>query len=159
MRGLDYQKAVAAADDAASAAAGMAQQQALVPLKQVRMRLCAYVCAWSAGPSSCIRSRQHMRSTPPSAAAHRHCTLPHLLLPAHVQLVLDSYKRNRVPLSSALSALLPIADVTCPQLSLVAPLRALWRLDDGGSASSQQQVPGAAVELVARLSMLHASVG
>jgi hypothetical protein len=80
-------------------------------------------------------------------------------------MVLASYKRNRVPLSFALSALLPVLNVTCPQLTVVAPLRGLTQLPGmpaaagGSSSQQQQQQPPAAVELVLRLSKLHASVG
>lgn len=71
-------------------------------------------------------------------------------------MVLASYRRNQVPLSSALSALLPVLDVSCPQLALVAPLRGLTHLP---GSEAEQALPGAAVELVLRLSKLHASVG
>eukprot|EP00775_Hariotina_reticulata_P006353 gene6353-6586_t len=89
------------------------------------------------------------------------------------QMVLDSYKRNRVALSFALSALLPVLDVSCPQLALVAPLRDVRQLSSSASVASttsartqhrgsggwDQQPPDSAVELVARMSQLHASVG
>jgi hypothetical protein len=71
-------------------------------------------------------------------------------------MVLASYKRNHVPLSFALSALLPVLDISCPQLAVVAPLRGLTSLPGG---EGQQATPAAAVELVLRLSKLHASVG
>jgi hypothetical protein len=69
------------------------------------------------------------------------------------QMVLASYKRNGVPLSFALSALLPVLDISCPQLAVVAPLRDLSCLP-----GYQAAVPSAAVEAVLRLSKLHASV-
>jgi hypothetical protein len=88
-------------------------------------------------------------------------------------MVLDSYKRNRVALSFALSALLPVLDISCSQLALVAPLRNMRQLSGSPSlttttpAGKQQQGPGgwdqqppdSVVELVARMSQLHASVG
>ncbi|KAF6253188.1 hypothetical protein COO60DRAFT_1463300 [Scenedesmus sp. NREL 46B-D3] len=72
------------------------------------------------------------------------------------QVVLDSLKRHKVPLSFALATLLPLLDVSCPQLAVLAPLKHVPRLD--GSQPEQQQ-PGTAVELVARLQKLHASIG
>lgn len=73
-----------------------------------------------------------------------------------VQMVLDSFKRHKVPLSFALTALLPVLDVSCPQLAVLAPLKSVSRLDGG---TQQQGMPATAVELVARLQKLHASVG
>lgn len=71
-------------------------------------------------------------------------------------MVLASYKRNRVPLSFALTALLPVLDVSCPQLAVVAPLRDLSCLP---GSELEQAAPPTAVQLVLRLSKLHASVG
>jgi hypothetical protein len=71
-------------------------------------------------------------------------------------MVLASYKHNHVPLSFALSALLPVLDVSCPQVAVVAHLRAMQCLP---GAESEQPLLAAAVELVLRLSKLHASVG
>lgn len=73
-----------------------------------------------------------------------------------LQMVLAAYKQNRVPLSFALSALLPVLDVSCPQLAVVAPLQGLSCLP---GAETEQAVPSSAVELVLRLTKLHASVG
>lgn len=73
-----------------------------------------------------------------------------------MQLVLASYKRNHVPLSFALSALLPVLDVSCPQLAVVAPLRGLNCLPGN---EREQASPADAVEVVLRLTKLHASVG
>jgi hypothetical protein len=69
---------------------------------------------------------------------------------------LDSFKRHKVPLSFALTTLLPLLDVSCPQLAVLAPLKQVPHLD---GSQSQQQPPSTAVELVARLQKLHASVG
>lgn len=74
----------------------------------------------------------------------------------NLQMVLASYKQNRVPLSFALSALLPVLDVSCPQLAVVAPLREFSCLP---GAETEQAAPSGAVELVLRLTKLHASVG
>lgn len=73
-----------------------------------------------------------------------------------LQMVLASYKRNHVPLSFALSALLPVLDLSCPQLAVVSPLRDLTQLP---GSETEQAMPASAVELVLRLSKLHASVG
>lgn len=72
-------------------------------------------------------------------------------------MILESFKNHRVPTSFALSSLLPVMDVSCPQLSVVAPLRRVHRLD--GTDNRSQADPDTAVELVLRLSQLHASVG
>jgi hypothetical protein len=73
-----------------------------------------------------------------------------------VQVVLDSFKRHKVPLSFALTTLLPPLDVSCPQFAVLAPLKRVPRVD---GSQAQQQPANTAVELVARLQKLHASVG
>ncbi|WIA12622.1 hypothetical protein OEZ85_006279 [Tetradesmus obliquus] len=72
------------------------------------------------------------------------------------QVVLDSFKRHKVPLSFALATLLPLLDVSCPQLAVLAPLKHVPRLD---GRPPEQQPHNTPVDLVARLQKLHASVG
>lgn len=72
-------------------------------------------------------------------------------------MVLDSFKHHKEPLSFALSVLLPMLDISCPQLTVAAPLKSVQRLDSLDDA--RQAVPDAAVELMLRISQLHASVG
>jgi hypothetical protein len=84
-----------------------------------------------------------------------------LLTSAHncfvrLQVVLDSFRRHRTPLSFALTTLLPLLDVSCPQLAVLAPLKHVPRLD---GRLPEQRPHSTAVELVARLQKLHASVG
>lgn len=74
-----------------------------------------------------------------------------------LQLVLDSFKMHKVPVSFALSSLLAPMTVSCPQLSVVAPLKHLQGLD--GLSSEGQIMTDSAVQLVATLNSLHASVG
>lgn len=75
---------------------------------------------------------------------------------SRLQMVLDSFKLHQVSLSFALSALLPMLDISCPQVSVAAPLQHVHRLE--GGVDAKQAVPDAAVELVYRMKQLHASI-
>jgi hypothetical protein len=165
---LDYLKAVRDFD----ASAGVTSSSKVVPLKQVRQQ------CYPAAPAVChnppvacgVLNIIACFSTP-AASVHTplfalftvftsyslpiYCQLC-VFAPFTLQVVLDSFKRHKVPLSFALTTLLPLLDVSCPQLAVLAPLKRVPRLD---GSQSQQQPPSIAVELVARLQKLHASVG
>lgn len=64
------------------------------------------------------------------AAAGGPCTLPLR------QLVLEAFKRHGVPLSCSLGSLLPVIDLHCPGVSLVAPLRGVDTLEPAVTRAS-----------------------
>ena len=64
------------------------------------------------------------------AAAGGPCTLPLR------QLVLEAFKRHGVPLSCSLGSLLPVIDLRCPGVSLVAPLRGVDTLEPAVTRAS-----------------------
>jgi hypothetical protein len=158
---LGQYKAVQAAAEAADAAA---RPMDITPLKQVRDAVHAPVSL--AGHAAPRVQRMPDAGCPPACVEDRHARMPPPLSCCAAQMVLASYKRNHVPLSFALSALLPVLDVACPQVAIIAPLRGVQQLPGmqlpgaaAAAAAAGQQPPAAAVELVLRLSKLHASVG
>ena len=64
------------------------------------------------------------------AAAGGPCTLPLR------QLVLEAFKRHGVPLSCSLGSLLPVIDLRCPGVSLVAPRRGVDTLEPAVTRAS-----------------------